>query len=56
MIFLIGSGKHSGVVESSLKKLKIKFINISKKSGIKNDKIIEKKFLKGKKNFIYILQ
>ena len=50
MIFLIGSGKHSGVVESSLKKLKIKFINISKKSGIKNDKIIEKKFLKGKKN------
>ena len=46
MIYLLGSGKHFGVVENSLKRLKIKFKNISKSNKNLSDEDIEKKIRK----------
>ena len=54
MIAIIGSGKHSGVVEDSLSKKKVKFLNLSKKFLNKSDSKLEKIISKKKKLTIYI--
>lgn len=49
MIIIIGSGKHSGVVESSLRRLKLRFTNISKSLKNNDDLKIEKQISKNRK-------
>tara|TARA_Y100000591_G_scaffold331322_1_gene364869 strand:- start:1330 stop:1923 length:594 start_codon:yes stop_codon:yes gene_type:complete len=51
MIVIIGSGRHAGVVEDSLSKKKIKYLNLSKKYNLSSDKKLEKIISKNKKNY-----
>lgn len=53
MIFLIGSGKHSNVVEMSLKRLNYKYVNISKKHNSTSGKFLDN-LIKHKKKKIYL--
>ena len=55
MILIIGSGKHSGVVEDSLQKTKKKYLNITKKYRLKAEQKLESKISKNKKKcFLHI--